>query len=84
MKTLLRFVRTTFLSGALFLIPIAALAIIVEKAMRFILKFVKPLAKSIPDEFNVGLPKATLIAILVLAAACFLAGCWRGQASRTD
>ena len=69
-----RFLRTTLLGGVLFLMPIATLAIILDKAMNLALKVAKPVADKLPDDFNMGPARATLLAIVLLGLICFLAG----------
>ena len=74
MKLVPQFARTTLLGGIFFLMPIAMLAILLDKAMSVALKFAKPIAEQIPDEWNLGVAKVTLLAIILLLLICLLAG----------
>ena len=74
MKAMIQFVRTTFLGGVFFLLPIAALAIVLDKAMSLALQSVKPLANYIPADWNLGLSTEILLAVALLILICFLAG----------
>ncbi len=74
MKPILMFARTTFLGGVVFLMPIVVLAVLLDKAMSLALKIAKPVSQHIPAEFDFGMAKGTLLAIVALALICFLAG----------
>ena len=74
MKPLTQFLRTTLLGGVFFLLPLAALAILLDKAIAVAGKFAKPLAKQIPEAWNFGVGMETLLAIGLLVLICFLAG----------
>ena len=74
MKTISRFVGTTILGGVLFLTPIVVLAFILNKAYDFARRGLQPVAKLIPDRLASGPTANAILAILVLALACFLAG----------
>jgi len=54
--------------------PIAMLAILLDKAMSVALKFAKPVAEKLPDELDIGVARVTLLAIVLLVLVCFLAG----------
>jgi len=74
MKSIIQFVRTTLLGGVFFLLPIAVLAIVLGKAMSLALESVRPLAKYIPADWSLGLPKEVLLAVALLVLICFVAG----------
>jgi len=74
MKQIIDLVRTTFLGGVWFLLPIAALAIILDKAFAAALKIVKPVAKGLPEAFHVGLPLASTLTVVLLVLICLMAG----------
>jgi uncharacterized membrane protein len=74
MKPLIQFARMTLLGGVFFLLPIAALAILLDKAIALAAKFAKPLAKQIPETWNFGVGMVTLLSIGLLVLICFLAG----------
>jgi len=50
------------------------LAIILGKAFSLAEKLAKPLANHIPADWNLGLPKAILLAVALMVLICFLAG----------
>jgi uncharacterized membrane protein len=74
MKRLLQFFRTTLAGGILFLMPIALVAIILERALALARKVAEPLAKQIPIESVVGLRMAMLLALGLILLFCFLTG----------
>jgi uncharacterized membrane protein len=74
MKFLAGFVRSTLLGGVFFLMPVAMLAILLGKAMSVASKFAKPIAEALPDEWNLGVAKVTLLEIVMLVLVCFVAG----------
>ncbi len=74
MKTISRFVGTTILGGALFLAPIVVLAVVLNKAYDFAQRALQPVAKLGPDRLASAPTATAILAILVLALACFLAG----------
>jgi uncharacterized membrane protein len=74
MKTISHFVATTVLGGLLFLAPIVVLALVLGKAYDFARRGLQPVAKLIPDRLASGPAATAILAILVIALACFLAG----------
>jgi len=74
MNPMLKFLRTTLVGGVLFLVPIAALAILLEKALALTNKFVEPLAEHIPVHSIIGLKTPLFLAIGLIVLFCFLAG----------
>lgn len=66
--------KTTILGGVLFLIPIAFVAIILDKAFAISMIVAKPLDSLIPIERVAGVAMANIIAIILILAVCFLAG----------
>jgi uncharacterized membrane protein len=74
MKTLSHFVGTTILGGVLFLTPIVVLAFVFNKAFEFVSRGLKPVAGLIPDRLATAPTATAILAILVLAILCFLAG----------
>jgi uncharacterized membrane protein len=73
-KAILQFIRTTFVGGILFLVPIAALVIILGKALALAHKVGDPLAAHLPPEVGFGLRMPLLLAVGVLIIFSFLAG----------
>ena len=74
MKTISRFIGVTILGGVLFLTPIVALALILGKAFDFARRGLQPVAALIPDRVASGPTASAILAVLVLALACFFAG----------
>jgi uncharacterized membrane protein len=73
-KAVIRFIRTTFVGGMLFLVPFAALAIILGKALALAHKVGDPLAAHLPPEVGFGLKMPLLLDVGVLIIFSFLAG----------
>ncbi len=74
MKTLSRFIGVTILGGVLFLTPIVVLGLILSKAFDFARRGLQPVVALIPDRVASGPTASAILAILVLALACFFAG----------
>jgi len=74
MKTISRFIGTTILGGVLFLAPIVVLALVLGKTYDFARRGLQPVAKLIPDRLSSGPTATAILAVLVIALACFLAG----------
>lgn len=66
--------KTTFLGGLLFLVPVAFLTIIFGKAFQLSMAVVKPVDELMPVETVAGVAAINLVAIFLIAALCFLAG----------
>jgi uncharacterized membrane protein len=64
----------TLARGILFLVPIALLIILLVQAVKFIARLLDPLAKLVPTETVIGLVVVDLLAVLAIAALCFLVG----------
>ena len=74
MKSISRFIGTTILGGVLFLTPIVALALVLNKAYVWAQRGLQPVATLIPDRFASAPTMTAILTVLVLAFACFLAG----------
>ena len=74
MKAISHFLRITVLGGVLFLTPIVVLAFILGKAFDLARRGLKPMATIIPDRFVSGVTMETILAIVLIAVLCFLAG----------
>jgi uncharacterized membrane protein len=74
MAAISRFLRTTILGGAFFLMPIVVLAYLLNKAFDFARRGIKPVAKIIPDQLVSGATMEAMIAIGLIVLLCFLAG----------
>ena len=74
MKAISHFLRITVLGGVLFLAPIVVLAFILGKAFDFARRALKPVTAIIPDKFVTGMTAEAIMAIVLIAILCFLAG----------
>ena len=74
MKTLTRFMRTTFLGGLFFLIPIVVLIVILAKALEYVKKGLQALVVHILAASELSAATATALSVLLVAFVCFLAG----------
>src|SRR5580658_126671 len=74
MKAVSHFLRITVLGGVLFLTPILVLVFIMSKAFDFARRALKPVTAVIPDRFVSGAPTEAILAIVLIALSCFLAG----------
>jgi len=74
MNRFAQFLRTTMVGGLLFLVPLVAIAIVVEKALAITRRFLDPLADHIPVHSVLGLQRPVFLAIAVVILFCFLAG----------
>jgi uncharacterized membrane protein len=74
MKILTPFVRTTFLGGVVFLIPIVVLIIVFAKALQYANKVLQALAVHILAASELSATAATAFSVVIVALVCFLAG----------
>jgi len=74
MKTISRFLGTTILAGVLFLAPIVALAIVLNKAFVFLRRGLQPITALFPDRFASAPTTTAVAAFALLGLACFFAG----------
>jgi uncharacterized membrane protein len=70
MKAVTEFIKTTVIGGFLVILPIYVSLLLIAKAVRVILTFIKPITGWIPA--SLGLRQ--LLAVLLLGLACFLTG----------
>jgi uncharacterized membrane protein len=70
MRTLAEFTKTTLIGGVLIILPIYISILLIAKAISGILNAVKPITAGIPASVEFR----EVLAILVLAAICFIAG----------
>lgn len=68
------FFKTTILGGVLFLVPFAALAIVLGKVVPIAQKLADPLADLFPFKSLVGFEVPVLLALLLILLFCFVAG----------
>lgn len=66
--------KTTILGGAIFLVPLAFLAVVLTKAYEVSMLLARPLDGLIPVESVGGIALANIIAIVLILAICFAAG----------
>jgi uncharacterized membrane protein len=74
MKAISHFLRMTILGGVLFLTPIVVLIFILGKAFEFARRALKPVGAIIPDRLVSGTTAEVILAIVLVALSCFLAG----------
>jgi uncharacterized membrane protein len=74
MKAVSHFLRITVLGGVLFLTPIVVLVFILDKAFELARRALKPVTAIIPDRLVSGAPTEAILAIVLIALLCFLAG----------
>jgi hypothetical protein len=78
MRAISHFLRITVLGGVLFLTPIVVLAFILGKAFNLARRALKPMAAIIPDRFVSGETMEAIMAIVLIAILCFIAGLFAG------
>ena len=74
MRKIAEFLKTTTLGGFLVLLPVVAVLALVGLAVATVINIVTPIAGKLPFKTVGGLALATLLAVFVLLAFCFLAG----------
>jgi uncharacterized membrane protein len=74
------FICTTVIGGFIFLVPVVVLAVVVVKAMDFMMVVAQPMAGWLPIDTISGVALANVLAILALIVVCFLAGLLARQA----
>jgi uncharacterized membrane protein len=74
MKSLVVFLRTTLVGGALFLLPLLFAVWLLVSGLKAVSKILTPVARLFPFEQVAGIAVAELIAAGLLLAVCFLAG----------
>jgi uncharacterized membrane protein len=74
LASLYEFVKTTFVGGALFLVPITVLVLLLAKVGELLRKLAQPLGTWLPVHTLSGVLVANVILSAILVVACFLAG----------
>ena len=74
------FILTTIIGGVVFLVPVVILAVVLVKAMGFMMIVAQPMADWLPIDTVSGVALANVLAILALIVVCFLAGLVARQA----
>jgi hypothetical protein len=77
MTAISRFLRTTILGGAFFLMPVVVLAYLLNKAFDFARRGLKPVAKIIPDQLVSGATMGAIMAIGLIVLLCSSRDCLR-------
>jgi uncharacterized membrane protein len=70
----MNFLKTTFLGGIVFLIPIAVVVVILGKVLGVMVKLTAPLADLLPLDTFAGVAVVNLLAVIVIVLICFVAG----------
>ena len=74
MRAIPHFLQITVPGGVLLLTPIVVLVFILGKAFDFARQALKPVVTLIPDRFALGATTEAILAIVLIAILCFLAG----------
>jgi len=74
MNAFVRFLKTTVLGGAVFLVPLTIVVYLGFKAFGAVRGLLDPLHRAFPDVRIIGIGAATLVAIAALIVVCFVAG----------
>jgi uncharacterized membrane protein len=74
MNGLLRFLKTTIVGGALYLVPIALVVVVLAKVHAVAAKLVEPIAARLELHEIGGMNAARVIAVVGVLLLCFLAG----------
>ncbi len=74
MKTIAKFVRTTIVGGLFFLAPIVVLIVILAKVFDYAKKGLNAVLVHLPPASDLGAGAATLLAVVLVALICFVAG----------
>lgn len=74
MKPVLEFIKTTFVGGILFLIPLVLVLVLLQKAIEILEKLLAPIAHHLPGFTMVGISFPQLVAVLILLVIGFFAG----------
>ena len=74
MNRLLQNIKTTFLGGILFLVPLVVLVIFIEKGHAIIEKISAPIVNNFPKIKILGLALQEIITIIVVIIICFFVG----------
>jgi hypothetical protein len=74
MRPLVEFLKTTFVGGLLFLIPVVLVVLLLEKALHIAATGLAPVAHHLPMQGVMGIALAQVAAACALLLVCFLAG----------
>ena len=70
----MNFIKTTFIGGIVFLVPVVIVVAVVGKAFKIMLRVAEPIGTLIPIDFIGGVAVANILAVLAIALFCFIAG----------
>ena len=70
MRTIAEFIKTTLIGGLLIVLPVYIAVLLILKALQGLVAAVKPVTAAIPGSVKFE----EILAILILAAICFIAG----------
>jgi uncharacterized membrane protein len=70
----MNFIKTTLIGGLLFLVPIVALVLVVNKALDLMLKVAEPVADFLPIDTLAGVAIVNVVAAAIVVIICFVAG----------
>lgn len=73
-----RFLKSTLLGGALFVLPVFAVLLVIRHAVQLTAATLQPVAHLVPTERVVGIVAADLLAVVALVLLCFVAGLFVG------
>ena len=73
-REVLRFIKTMFLGGLLFLFPLVIVTAVVGRAFRLMLSVTEPLDDVLPADSVADVATINLVAIAALLVGCFAAG----------
>jgi uncharacterized membrane protein len=74
MKKLIDFIKISIAAGILFLIPVMVIGLVLAKVIGFLYNLSKPITAKLPFENVGGVGVNTIMSIILLLLACFLAG----------
>ena len=70
----MNFLKTTIIGGLLFLVPVAAIVILVGKVLNLMKSVAEPAARILPIDSLGGVAIVNILAALIVLLVCFLAG----------
>lgn len=70
----MEFIKTTFIGGLVFLVPIVIVVVIVGKAFQIMMVVAKPMSDWIPVDSVGGIAMANVLALATIVLACFIFG----------
>jgi uncharacterized membrane protein len=73
-RATMKFLKTTFIGGLIFLVPVVVLAMVIGKAIGIMLLVAEPMAAFVPVDAVGGVAVANLVALIIVLVICFLAG----------